>query len=114
MKKTFNYISRSGVDVIMILVSLSIATRIYKTNEFAWALLLFYSIYIFAFILRIGQSGDIINDYVIDKDIRKKLNLHPIPGQVYKRKLNLLEKIASILFWTVTITMLILFAIKVI
>jgi hypothetical protein len=114
MKKLLSYISRSGVDVILILASIAIAIRMYDTNMMASGLLLFYSIYVFGFILRMGISTDIINDYVVDKKVRKEMNLHPIPGEVYINKQTVFATIITVLFWVVLVGMLTFYATKII
>lgn len=114
MKKLITYISKSKFDLIMVMISLSMSFRLFHINELASAILLFYAVYIFVFIIHIGQIIDLLNDYVYDKKVRRELNLHSVPGEIYQRKNSLLEKIGGVLFWFVLITILVLFAIRVI
>lgn len=99
MKTIIRYLSRSGVDFILLVVSICVGIKIVDSNPAGSAILSFFALYILGAIFRMGQATDIINECVTDKKYRRELNLHPVPGDIYKPKMTIFARIVQVIFW---------------
>lgn len=96
--KIIQYFRRSGVDTILLIVSIASAIKVYPSHNLAAAVLSVFALYILGTIFRMGQATDLINDYVWDKQVRMELHLSPVPGEYYKTKKTTFAKIVDIIW----------------
>lgn len=106
------YISKDKLDLFLLMVTIALGVRFYMEGHNVYALLAIYSLYIIGVVVRFGKLMNIIDQYVTDKTLRRKLNLHPIPGEVYIYKRSFLSRIIDILFWIVLMIILYALAFK--
>jgi hypothetical protein len=109
MKTIINYFRRSGVDSILLLVSIAVAVKVSKDNPFASAMLCFLILYILGAIFRMGQMADLLNDNIINPITRARLGLGVRPGSIVVSKKTTFEKIVQAVFWLGFVAMLIFF-----
>lgn len=111
MKKFIRYLLRDKVDFILLLVLISLL--ITQFNEFGLSegILSIFILYVFGVTWRMGTAIDIINDNVIDRELRVRLGMHPIPGECYIKRKTWFARIVDIIFWLVLIGLLTYFVI---
>lgn len=109
MRKLIEYFRRSTYDLIVLMIVIAIAIKMYNENILAFAILCFYGLYIFSTIIRLGQSIDLLDEFIYNKNIRSELGLGPYPGSINKQKKTFLFKMVHILYWIAFISILVIF-----
>ena len=110
--KIINYFKRSGVDAILLLVSIAVAIKTWPDNHLAAAISYLFTLYILFSIFRMGQAADIMNDQITNPIVRARLGLGVRPGSIAVDKRTLFEKVVNIIVIIGTIGMLVYFTLN--
>ena len=103
--KFIRYLLRDRADLILLLVVISVIIKDFDQN-FMWIGLV---LYIFGVMWRMGTLMDTLNDNVTLMNLRVKLGLHPITGQIKYVYRTTFAKIVEAIFWLGTIGILVFY-----
>ena len=97
--KLIRYLLRDKVDLILLLVLISLLITQFGSYSLMEGVLSMFILYILGAMWRMGTAMDIINDNVMNIQVRKQLGLHPIAGSYYNNKKPILSIIFDFIFW---------------
>jgi len=102
-KRVWRYLNYDLIDLILLLLFVSVLIRSliggwYSISPYIIGSLSFAILYILGVMFRMGSAKDLMNEYITDESIRRKMGMNPYSMRYRPIKRGLIDNIFRILF----------------
>ena len=103
---------RDKVDLILLLVIIAISVKNLIGGGELQLINYIFMLYIIGTMVRMAASFNLLNENVTGYNVRTKLKLHPVPGEIIQIKRTTFGAIVHDIFWIGTLSILVIWVLK--